>query len=201
MNAPAHPDEVARLRQSFRRSEAVWWVLGTLLVLSGACVAASPGLRSGVARTEGTVVRIDHKKDFIQHGNPHAGEMVVLEEVVVGYSVVEYQVGDRKYTLTSSSRLAVGQKVPVLYEADRPEAATTDTRADRADRWDGPLLLGGVLVISGLVALAFAAHHRRTFRRVEATLTGRSRGAEGREGAAPAAPSPAEPSAASDRGG
>ena len=194
MNAPTPQETVTRLRRPFRR----WAVLGVVLVLAGVGVAVSPSLWAGRARTEGTVIKVELQIELVQHGNPHAGEMVFFEEVVVAYPVVEYQVGDREYTLRSSSSLTVGQKVPVLYKADRPGVATIDTFADR---WAGPLALGGVQLVLGVVIMVGAAHANRMFRQLEATLTGGSEGVEGDKGPGQAAPSPAGPGAAPDRGG
>jgi hypothetical protein len=108
-----------------------------------------PGLAFGSARTEGTVVKLEPEVDFISHGTPQAGEIVWLEQVVVFYPVLEYQVDDRKYTYRPRSAFRtykVGETVAVLYKVDRPGAARIDTFSDR---WLVPLLLGGALVLLG----------------------------------------------------
>ena len=151
MNAPTPQDAVARLGRASRSSLILGWALGSLLVLSGVGVAVSPGLRTGRVRAEGTVIKVEHEVQLVQHGNAQAGDIVWFEEVLVGYPVVEYQAGGRKYTTRSSSSLALGQNVPVLYKVDRPSAATVDTFADR---WFGPLMLGGALAGLGICALA-----------------------------------------------
>jgi hypothetical protein len=169
------------------------------LALSGVGVAVAPGLWFGSARTEGTVTRLEPEVELVSHGNPQAGDIVWYEEVVVSYPVVEYEVGERRYTYRPRSAFRtynVGEKVPVLYKADRPRVARIDTFADR---WLIPLLLGGMLLVGGVVAMAGTALSKRMFRQLEATLTEGSRGAEEHKGLDPTASSPAEPGAAADR--
>ena len=200
MDTTIPPGTVARLRRSLRRWERAGWALGALLVLSGVGVAASPGLWFGSARTEGTVTRLEPGVELISHGTPQAGDIFWYEEVAVSYPVVEYEVGDRRYTYRPRSTFrtySIGEKVPLLYKADRTGVTRVDTFADR---WLVPLLVGGVWLVLGAVVLVGAALFRRMVRQLEATLAEGSQGAEGYGGPDPTAPSPAEPGAAPDRG-
>jgi hypothetical protein len=201
MNATAPPETVARLRRSLRRGQRVGWALGALLALAGVGVAVSPGLWFGSARTEGTVTKLEPAVELIDHGTPQAGDIVWSEEVAVWYPVVEYQVGDRKYSYRPRSVFRtydVGEKVPLLYEAARPGLARIDTFSDR---WLGPLLFGGALVLLGVLIMAAASLAWSMFRQLEATLIEGSRGAAGNGEPGQTASSSAEPGAAPDRGG
>jgi hypothetical protein len=180
MNTPTPRETVARLRRSLRRQAALGWALGGLVALSGVSLAVSPSLWFGSARTEGTVAKLEPEVEFIGHGSPQAGDMVWYEEAVAYYPVVEYQVGDRKYTYRPRSSFRtydVGQKVPVAYKVGRPGVARIDTFADC---WLVPLLLGGVLLVLGVMIIACAALSGSwMLQQLEAIPIGGSRSVEG----------------------
>jgi hypothetical protein len=108
---------------------------------------------SSSARTEGTVIRLELGKDVVTHGDPRNDRITVSEEIDVVYPVVEYQVGDRKYTLRAGwGSYAVGQTVPVSYDVDRPEVARIDSLSGRRAVL---MMVGGLLVVLGVgVAMA-----------------------------------------------
>jgi hypothetical protein len=195
MNTTTPPETVVRLKRSLRRVERAGWALGALLALSGVGVAVSPGLWFGSPRTEGSVIKLEPEVELVSHGTPQAGDIVWFEEIPVAYPVVEYEVGDRRFTYRPRSAFRtynVGEKVPLLYKADRPGVARIDTFAHR---WLVPLLVGGSMLAVGAVVMAGAALSKQMVRQFEAALMEGSRGAEGPD---PTTSSPAEPGPAAD---
>ena len=199
MTATTSAESEARLKGSARRAERAGWALGALFVLSGVGVAGYPALWFGSARTEGTVTKLEPQVELISHGSPQAGDIVWFEEVMVWYPVVQYEVGEQRYTYRPRSTFRtyrIGDKLPLLYKADRPGVASVDTFADR---WLTPLLGGGVLLVWGALLIAGAAFFKRIRRQLEARLAEVRRSAEGHVGQAPTTSNPAERGAAPDR--
>jgi Protein of unknown function (DUF3592) len=179
MNTQTHQETWARTKRSLYRAQILGWALGTLLALGGLGMAVSPALWLGSARTEGAVAKFEPEIELIRHGDPRAGEMVWHEQVVVSYPVVEYQVDDRKYNYrprSSYRTYKVGEKVPILYNVDRPEVARIDSFSER---WLVPLMLGGLLVVSGVVLVVIVAYSKRMLQRSEAIMTREISGGEG----------------------
>jgi len=171
MNTPTPQEMLAKVKQSRYRGQILGWAVGTLLALFGLGWAVSPSLSLGRASTEGTVIKLEPEIELISHGNPQAGEMVWHEQVVVSYPVVEYQVGDRKYTYRPRSSFrtyTVGEKVPVLYKVDRPGVARIDSFSDR---WLFPLMFGSLFVVLGVAIVVATVYWKRMLLKIEASLT------------------------------
>jgi Protein of unknown function (DUF3592) len=142
------------------KAAAAWLVVG--LGLMAALIYLSFLRASGSARTEGTVIRLELGKDVVPRGDPRNDRMILYEEIDVVYPVVEYQVGDRKYTFAGGwGSYAVGQKVPVTYDVGRPEVARIDPSSGCRAVF---MLVGGLLVILGVgIAMAIVNRiHRKT---------------------------------------
>ena len=125
-------------------SRFVFILVGLALIAGGGYLAYQ---RSGTTlqgeRTEGTVIRLREKER-----DPGESPMI--------YHVFKFKAQDgQAYTVegavgSTSGTYVVGEKIPVVYDPDRPREARIDSFSEM---WMGPLvifLMGFIFVILGL---------------------------------------------------
>jgi len=181
MNTTISRDTLVRIQKAHRRRDILFWAIGIFSALVGLGMAVSPSFSFGSARTEGTVIEVVSAVGTV-NSYPDAYGVSTSYPVAVYYPVVEYQVDGRQYNRMMDSGFrtyTAGQKIPVLYQVDRPEVVRIDSFSER---WLGRLMVGGGLVVGGLFMMAILMISNRMLRKVEVTVTEKIQGVERNEG-------------------